>query len=414
MTTNKFQENDLENFALSSKQLRNSNILTQLTWALYCAIKKDYLPEVTKIVAVVKEIETIDKKTLMAMMSDKGDGEIKYQNMAYVWFSQLYTSAFSQKHFPAIIAMTIFLNSLLTESDEMFAQLLTQQIEMGSETGRSPLLMTSLALLQLISVPAPYHAKDVSGLLEKMAQYDNGVLEALPQKIINGAFREKSILFFLIKAMSQAASDMPEIVLDLCKILTLVIAHHPESLKESLFEPMKTGDIEGLTSIQMILASLVSTAYGKKNQHALNEIILILEQLLDTFPDEMLSVFTQEIPKGEHATKNGIFMLTQAYTAAKMHALETSSITRLLGKVADEAPQNELKQAYTHQPTMRYSKNKFPSSLDKMGEQLKKQHPDYDPMLLSIVNQIRNGSSAILAKNSSNPLPAPSYPHLFF
>lgn len=359
--------------ATTSEALLDSNTLYWISVGLHNAVKQASPTAIKQIGNVMYKLATRDPTALLLMLRKPNEfGYFKGQNTLFVWLGELYTATFNAKNTMAIITLNLVLSHLLEHPTVDLAQLLVKNNEIGVERGKNGLLLLTQAILR--SASFPHNQSEtllITHLLEKcLSIYPDITTPVLTQEINQGSFKDKTIVYMLVRALQDPAKDNQAVVNIICNILIDIIkSHKKEDLVQSLFNIIGVGPHKESHPLYIMLRGLLSAAYVDKNDQVISNITSVLDQLYHAAPEEMNNALAITITQDYEGTKNGITMLVETLLAAFSHDIETVAIDALLSTLIN-SDSEIIARAFTQQMIQSGETHKSSSPLELLVNKL--------------------------------------------
>ncbi len=321
--------------------IEQTKMLGWLTRALHTSVEGHHLEAMIRISSGISRLSIQDPSALISLLNQTiTTGELKGQNTTYAWLNELYSGTFNYKTYSVIVSISLIFSALLDHNGDTVARGLVKTVNEGGEEGKNALLVLARALLQAASES---HNQSATGiivaLLEKCMEASPRIIgSALTERISDGPFRGKSIVYVLACALKGMSEDNASGAGVLCRVFAHVNKTHPTELAESLFSPIGAGPYRSFNALQIILTGLVTASYTKHNDEFVQHVVAFTEMLLQTDSSQMISALTKKINEGPQSNQNGVMMLVHALVAMVDHDLDTTSCVALLSKLVAADP----------------------------------------------------------------------------
>ncbi|MDR3477667.1 MAG: hypothetical protein P4M14_06520 [Gammaproteobacteria bacterium] len=332
----------------------NTNAFYWLSHMLSCAADKKNNEQVEKITSLLFNLSESDPDNLALGLSKKIEtGKYKGQTPAYIIASKVYSSAYYPECKTTVDNLSLLLSSLVKNASEFFATL-TESITEENQPGETPLLKLVLTLMRAGERPGNEEAvRCLMDLLIDCFNASRNLKSAITEEITLGIYKNKSIHYFLVLALDQAArTNQQYCVQALTDILAqLSFTLDPFNAFGSLTKTIHSGPYKDLNLLHLTMQIFKSAAYVDNNYDNMHTIAKLLTKIMTDNLARFNTAMTQQflIPmfagSAEYRTESGIKLLVNTLTAAFAHQNNITDILNLLTKLT-AAPSKAMVDAF--------------------------------------------------------------------
>ncbi|CAM2979794.1 Uncharacterised protein [Legionella steigerwaltii] len=383
----------------NSSDLMQSNFHYWLTYALQCAVNTYDVGAAQQICSLLYQLDNDeDQDRLISIFEQPLGGKFAGQTVAYAWMDNLFSATYDPRNTPAVIAINYIFSHLLEKKGDILSDVVTKNIEEGSEKGKNAILLLARAFANAAAVPGNQNTAElIAELLKAFIKKSPVALSmSLTQEIAYGSFKGKSGVYVLACAIKDAGENNSQLIKLISNILLDVNNILPKDLINALCKAHELGPHKGKNALHIILISLVSAAYINQNSEVVSDLIRIVHQVWKSNSNDQINLaLSQTINTGEHANLNGIMMIVRALVAAIDHQLQIAPITDFLIDYIHTDPK-ELGSSFTHCAPVSTVRDYTFSPLMLLINALKNaKSPDLQKKLRNVINALADSESAV-------------------
>ncbi|KTD68573.1 hypothetical protein Lste_1731 [Legionella steelei] len=333
-----------------ASDLLQSNFSYWLTYALQSAVSLYDEGAVQQICSLFYQLNSAENPDiLISIFAQSLGGKFAGQTVAYAWMDSLFSATYDPRNTSAVVAIHYIFSQLLEQKGDALSNVVTKNMEEGSEKGKNAILVLTRALANATTPTTQSTAELLAKLLMGFVKKSPAILgTSLTQEIRHGSFQGKSGVYVLAGAINNAVDNNAKLIQLISDILIDLNKICSQDLIDALCKIHDQGPYKGKHVLHIILISLVSAAYSRRSSEAVKTLTHLVHHLWKKDTSEKVNLALMDtIHDGEHVNLNGIMMLVRAMVAAIDHQIPIAQISDFLVDLIQTGPKG-LGDAFMH------------------------------------------------------------------